>query len=65
MPAPTKPSNVLHTKDSNLKYQLSRYPLCEALYPHVLRLKQMWLSVPGCSSEVKVQFAALLDDAAW
>ncbi|KAJ5717662.1 hypothetical protein N7488_003308 [Penicillium malachiteum] len=44
---------------------MSRYPLCVVLYPHLLRLKQMWSQVADCSDNTKLRFAALLTDAAW
>lgn len=65
MPPPTKPSGLFVNKAADIRYQLDRYPICAALYPHVLRLKQIWPSLPTCSDDVKVQFAALLCDAAW
>ncbi|KAJ5720963.1 uncharacterized protein N7483_008897 [Penicillium malachiteum] len=65
MPAPTKPSLLLEHKVANMRWSMSRYPLCVALYPHILRLKQMWSQVADCSDSTKVRFAALLTDAAW
>jgi len=65
MPAPTKPSLFLQHKAADTRYSMSRYPLCVALYPHVLRLKQMWPLVSSCSDSAKIRFAALLTDAAW
>ncbi|KAJ5920926.1 hypothetical protein N7466_009252 [Penicillium verhagenii] len=65
MPAPTKPSSLLQHKVADTRYSMSRYPLCVALYPHVLRLKQMWSLGSGCSDSTKIRFAALLTDAAW
>ncbi|KAK4251422.1 hypothetical protein C7999DRAFT_37745 [Corynascus novoguineensis] len=55
MPAPTKPSSLLQHEVANTRYSIARYPLCAALYPHVLRLKQIWPLVTS----------SLLTDAAW
>ncbi|KAJ6028426.1 tetratricopeptide repeat domain-containing protein [Penicillium herquei] len=65
MPAPTKPSLLLQHKVADMRWSMSRYPLCVALYPHLLRLKQMWSQVIDCSDSTKIRFAALLTDAAW
>ncbi|GKT43468.1 uncharacterized protein ColSpa_03649 [Colletotrichum spaethianum] len=65
MPAPTKPSLILKHEVYDTRYSLSRYPLCVALYPHILRLKQLWPLASECSDSTKIRFAALLTDAAW
>ncbi|KAL2200742.1 tetratricopeptide repeat domain-containing protein [Corynascus similis CBS 632.67] len=65
MPAPTKPSSLLQHEVANTRYSIARYPLCAALYPHVLRLKQLWPLVTSCSDSTKIRLAALLTDAAW
>lgn len=65
MPPPTKPSVLLESTSADTRYQLSRYPLCATLYPHVLRLKQTWSSIGLCNNSTRIQFAALLSDAAW
>lgn len=66
MAPPTKPSALLQHETTDTKYSISRYPLCVALYPHVLRLMRMWSLVEsGCSDNAKIRFAALLTDAAW
>ena len=65
MPPPTKPSTFLQHEAADTRYSMSRYPLCVALYPHVLRLKRMWPQVCECSDSAKIRFAALMTDAAW
>ncbi|KFY21683.1 hypothetical protein V493_07207 [Pseudogymnoascus sp. VKM F-4281 (FW-2241)] len=65
MDAPTRPSAILSHKVSGQRYQVKRYPVCVALYPHVIRLKQLWPSITESSVATKTQFAALLNDAAW
>ena len=47
------------------RYQAGRYPLCAALFPHIIRMKQQWTMVPHASEGTKVKFAALLKEAAW
>ncbi len=65
MPAPTKPSSLLQHTAADTRLSISRYPLCAALYPHILRLKQMLPLLSSCSDGTRIRFAALLTDAAW
>jgi hypothetical protein len=66
MLTPTKPSKLLQQEVSAAtQYSVSRYPLCAALYPHVLRLKQIFPLVSSCSHSAKILFAALMIEAAW
>ena len=45
---------------------IDRWPKCAALYPHVLKLRNLYSSIPSSDRLVpKVDFAALLNDAAW
>jgi hypothetical protein len=63
---PSKHSDILEHGITGLRYQVARYPLCAALYPHVIRLKQLWPTVSaGLAIGPKMQFAALLTEAAW
>ncbi|KXX76298.1 hypothetical protein MMYC01_205329 [Madurella mycetomatis] len=63
--APTKPSPILHRKESNMRYQVGRFPVCASLYPHVIRLKQLWPSISNPKRDTKIRLASLLNDAAW
>ena len=50
---------------SNL-WLIDRWPACEILYPHVLRLKQLYETDVGDDwNGSRLQFASLLKDAAW
>lgn len=62
---PTKPSLTIEHKDSNKRHQVWRYLILAALYPHVLRLMQLWLLASGCGKEITLRFAALLNNALW
>lgn len=45
---------------------IDRWPKCATLYPHVLRLKNLYSSIANSDLMVpKVELAALLNDAAW
>ncbi len=65
MPKPSRQMFDMQQKASNKRLLVSRWPLCAALYPHVLRLKQLWESVDDSSTDTRLQFADLLTDAAW
>ena len=65
MPKPSRRMFSMQQKATNKRLLVSRWPLCAALHPHVLRLKQLWESVYDCSTDTRLQFAALLNDAAW
>ena len=63
MMPPTKPGAPVVT--SRL-WMIDRWPMCESLNPHVLRLKQLYES-DICDSwhGSRLEFASLLKDAAW
>lgn len=47
-------------------WMIERWPMCETLYPHVLRLKQLYETEIGDDwNGSRLQFASLLKDAAW
>ena len=47
-------------------WMIDRWPTCEILYPHVLRLKQLYETEMGDMWKgSRLQFASLLKDAAW
>ncbi len=65
MPKPSKTSSLGRPKASDKRLEVGRWPVCAALYAHVLSLKQLWPLVPSSSNPTKLQFSALLNDAAW
>ncbi|KAL8808246.1 MAG: hypothetical protein Q9200_004367 [Gallowayella weberi] len=65
MPKASLQSADLQPKISNQRLVIGRWPRCAALYPHVLRLKELWQLTQDVSPVVKMKFAALLNDAAW
>ncbi|KAL8798261.1 MAG: hypothetical protein Q9182_006822, partial [Xanthomendoza sp. 2 TL-2023] len=65
MPKASFQSADLQPKISNQRLAVGRWPRCAALYPHVLRLKDLWQLSHGISPIAKMKFAALLNDAAW
>ena len=55
----------MQKNENNKRLVVGRWPICAALYPHVLRLKQLWGSFEDMSILIKLQFVSLLTDAAW
>ena len=50
---------------SNL-WMINRWPTCKILYPHVLKLKQLYGTDIGDDLNAsRLEFASLLKDAAW
>jgi len=65
LPKPSRKPLITQPKASNTRYNLERWPLCASLYPHVLRLHQLWASLVEVGVETKLLFASLISDAAW
>ncbi|KAH7323575.1 tetratricopeptide repeat domain-containing protein [Rhexocercosporidium sp. MPI-PUGE-AT-0058] len=65
MPKPSQVPELPQPKANNKRLEVGRWPVCAALYPHVLRLHQLWGSFADISTTTKLQFASLLNDAAW
>ena len=65
MPKPSRQMFSMQQKASDKRLLVSTWPLCAALYPHVLSLKQLWASINDISPDTRLKFAALLNDAAW
>lgn len=65
MPKPSRTPKLPQPKAANKRLEVGRWPQCAALYPHVLKLHQMWLSMGEMADTTSLQLAALLNDAAW
>lgn len=65
MPKPSDVLSITPPKARNRRLEIGRWPLCAALYPHILSLKQLWPQIPSCLTYMKPKFAALLNDGAW
>ena len=63
MMPPTKPGTPVITARL---WMIDRWPMCESLNPHVLRLKQLYESdIRDSWRGSRLEFASLLKDAAW
>ena len=65
MPKASRQVAGMQKKENNKRLVVGRWPICAALYPHVLRLKQLWGSFEDTAILTKPQFVSLLTDAAW
>lgn len=65
MPKPSKEPVLAKPKSSGERLHVGRWPVCAAIYPHVLRLHQLWPTIPIASEATNLLFAKLLTDAAW
>ncbi|KAL1884476.1 hypothetical protein Plec18167_002066 [Paecilomyces lecythidis] len=65
MPQPSKESNLPQPKSVGGRLHVARWPICEALYPHVLRIYRLWSATPDLSEATRLLFAKLLSEAAW
>lgn len=65
MPKPSKEPVLPQPKSSGNRLYVGRWPACAAIYPHVLRMHQLWSAISGLSEATKLLFAKLLTDAAW
>lgn len=65
MPKPSKEPLLPQPKSSGGRLHVGRWPICAALYPHVLRLHQLWPTISDPSEATGLHFAKLLNEAAW
>ena len=64
LPKLSKSPSFVQPKGANNRFMVSRWPLCAFLYPHVLRLHQLWSSFPDIPPSSQLELAALLSEAA-
>ncbi|KAF2009119.1 tetratricopeptide repeat domain-containing protein [Aaosphaeria arxii CBS 175.79] len=65
MPKPSKEPELPQPKSTGGRLHVGRWPVCASIYPHVLRLHQLWTTLADLSEATKLHFAKLLNDAAW
>ncbi|EEQ29248.1 tetratricopeptide repeat domain-containing protein [Microsporum canis CBS 113480] len=65
MPKPSKAPELPQPKSTDGRLYVGRWPACAAIYPHVLRIHQLWPSISDPSEATSLLFAKLLNDAAW
>lgn len=65
MPKPSKDPEPPKPKSTGGRLHVARWPVCASIYPHVLRMHQLWPSIPDLSAATNLLFAKLLSEAAW
>jgi hypothetical protein len=65
MPKPSKEPELPQPKSTGGRLHVGRWPVCAAIYPHVLRIHQLWSSISDLPETTSMQFAKLLNEAAW
>jgi hypothetical protein len=65
MPKPSKEPELPQPKSTGGRLHVGRWPICAAIYPHVLRMHQLWSSILDLSEATNLHFAKLLNEAAW
>lgn len=65
MPKPSKEPVLPKPKSSGGRLHVGRWPVCAAIYPHVLRMHQLWGTISAPSDATSLHFAKLLTEAAW
>lgn len=65
MPKPSKDPELPKPKSTGGRLHVARWPVCASIYPRVLRMHQLWPSIPNLSEATNLLFAKLLSEAAW
>lgn len=65
MPKPSKEPELPQPKSTGGRLHVGRWPVCAGIHPHVLRIHQLWSAIADPSEATKLQFATLLNEAAW
>lgn len=65
MPKPSKEPKLPQPKSTGGRLHVGRWPACAALYPHVLKIHQLWSTISDPSEATRLHFAKLLNEAAW
>ncbi|KAK2825694.1 hypothetical protein FQN49_007458, partial [Arthroderma sp. PD_2] len=65
MPKPSKKPELPQPKSTDGRLYVGRWPACAAIYPHVLKIHQLWSAISDSAETTSLLFARLLNDAAW
>ncbi|KAJ5245741.1 hypothetical protein N7489_005837 [Penicillium chrysogenum] len=65
MPKPSKKPELPEPKSTGGRLYVGRWPVCATIYPHVLRIHQLWSAISDPSETTRLIFAKLLNEAAW
>jgi tetratricopeptide (TPR) repeat protein len=65
MPKPSRDPELPLPKSTGGRLSVGRWPVCAAIYPHILRIHQLWPAILDPSEATRLLFAKLLTEAAW
>jgi hypothetical protein len=65
MPKPSKEPKLPQPKSTGGRLHVGRWPVCATIYPHILRIHQIWSAISDPSDAIRLLFAKLLNEAAW
>jgi hypothetical protein len=65
MPKQSREPELPQPKSTGGRLHVGRWPVCAAIYPHVLRIHQLWSTISHPSEVTRLLFARLLNEAAW
>ncbi|UKZ83205.1 hypothetical protein TrVFT333_011010 [Trichoderma virens FT-333] len=65
MPKPSKEPELPKPKSTGGRLHVARWPVCASIYPHVLKMHQLWATMSDLSEATSMLFAKLLAEAAW
>jgi len=65
MPKPSKEPHLPPPRSTGGRLSVGRWPDCAAIYPHVLKIHQIWPVISNPSDATKILFAKLLTEAGW
>lgn len=65
MPKPSKEPELPKPKSTDGRLHIGRWPVCAAIYPHVLRIHQLWSTISSPFEVTGLLFVKLLNEAAW
>ncbi|CZS99209.1 uncharacterized protein RCO7_00501 [Rhynchosporium graminicola] len=65
MPKPSREPELPQSKSTGGRLHVGRWPICAAIYPHFLRIHQLWTSILHPLEGTSLHFAKLLNEAVW
>lgn len=65
MPKPSREPELPQPKSTGGRLHVARWPVCASIYPHVLKIHQLWSTISDPSDGTSLLFAKLLSEAAW
>jgi hypothetical protein len=65
LPKPSKEPELSQPVSSGNRLCVIRWSVCAGLYPHILRIHQLWPNISHPSEATRILFATLLNEAAW